>query len=50
MSGTIEPNFVLKLEAEISEKEISAEEIDLIWSVLGDVIRMANTYDLEESD
>ncbi len=45
-----EHDLSLGLETESNQMEISQEEIDLVWSVLQDVIRLADAYGSEDED
>ena len=45
-----ERDFCLRIEPELNRIEISEEEIDLVWSVFQELIRLANVYLPEESD
>jgi hypothetical protein len=45
-----EHDFRVRLEPDIDRTEVSEEEIDLVWSVFEELIRLANIYSPEKND
>lgn len=43
----LEHKLTVKLEPEIDQMEVSEREIDLVWSVFQELIRLANIYSPE---
>jgi hypothetical protein len=41
---------MVDVETELAERQISEEEIDLVWSVFSELIRVANSYLREDED